>query len=158
MSQANLRTAPPVELHVAARPVDRLNRAERLTIGGLAATLAGLLIVGTWLSPAPTGMGTHQQLGLPPCTLYFLVGMRCPGCGMTTSWAYMLEGRLVESFQANSGGALLCLMAIWATPITMWLAYRGRPTANGWFSYYAAIGLVISMGVAVVEWILRLLN
>ena len=139
-------------------PDDRLSRSERLTIGCLAATLAGLLVVGTWLSPSPSGMGTHQQMGLPPCTMLFLFGIRCMGCGMTTSWAYMLEGRIGESFQANSGGALLCLMALWATPIAAWIAYQGRPTKTGWFSQYAAIGLLIALGVALVEWIIRLLN
>ncbi len=125
-------------------------------MGALSLALFGLLAVGTWLSPSPEGMGTHQQLGLPPCTMLFLFGIRCPGCGMTTSWAYMLEGQLVKSFQTNSAGALLCLLALWAAPITAWLAYRGKPTRTGWFSRYSAYGLLIALSVAVVDWIYRL--
>jgi hypothetical protein len=43
--------------------------------------LLGVLVmvgVGLYLSPDPAGHGTHQQLGLPPCTIHFLTGRPCP--------------------------------------------------------------------------------
>ena len=35
-------------------------------------------------------MGTHQQLGLPPCNFVTLTGYPCPACGMTTSFALLV--------------------------------------------------------------------
>ncbi|MFO0921441.1 MAG: DUF2752 domain-containing protein [Pirellulales bacterium] len=134
----------------------KLSRWERIVMGTVATTLMLLLGLAAWLSPSTEGMGTHQQLGLPPCTLVLLLGMRCPGCGMTTSWAYMLDGRWVDSFSANAGGALLCLLAIWSTPITWYYAIRGSGSRKGWFSRYCAIALLICLLVATVEWFGRL--
>jgi hypothetical protein len=47
--------------------------------------LLGVLVmvaVGLYLTPDPAGHGTHQQLGLPPCTIYYLTGRPCPSCGL----------------------------------------------------------------------------
>ena len=43
------------------------------------------------LQPAREGLGTHQQLGLPPCTFRVLFDRPCPSCGMSTSWAHLVR-------------------------------------------------------------------
>lgn len=59
------------------------------------------------LEPDARGFGTHQQLGLPPCTVRVLLGIPCPSCGMTTSFSHFIRGQFVEAFHANAAGLLL---------------------------------------------------
>src|SRR4051794_5757921 len=79
-------------------PLGRLARC-LLTLWGL--LLLGGFIVAYWLEPDPRGFGTHQRLGLPPCTIRSLCGFPCPSCGMTTSFACFIKGRWREAAQAN---------------------------------------------------------
>ena len=78
--------------------------------------LLGLLAIAAMLKPSPLGHGTHQQLGLPPCTFWVLFGRPCPTCGMTTAWAHLVRGQWVDACRANLGGALLGLLAMVAAP------------------------------------------
>ncbi len=50
-----------------------------------------VLGVARWLEPDAKGYGTHQQLGLPPCSSILLFGSKCPACGMTPpgAWRWM---------------------------------------------------------------------
>jgi hypothetical protein len=60
-------------------------------------------------------MGTHQKLGLPPCTFSEVTGVPCPSCGMTTSFSLLIRGDVINSARANWVGALLaatCLLLI----------------------------------------------
>ena len=82
----------------------------------LAATVGGgllaLLVVASQLQPDPRGLGTHQQLGLPPCTFSMLFGQRCPACGMTTSWSLVTHGRLSEALNNHISGTVLAGLAL----------------------------------------------
>ena len=39
------------------------------------------------IEPDQRGYGTHEQVGLPPCTFIRVFNVRCPTCGMMTSFA-----------------------------------------------------------------------
>ncbi|MCL6536033.1 MAG: DUF2752 domain-containing protein [Armatimonadetes bacterium] len=74
---------------------------------GHALLLLGVLVmvgVGLYLTPDPAGHGTHQQLGLPPCTIYYLTGRPCPSCGLTTSVSAILHGQFGLAWRANPMG------------------------------------------------------
>jgi len=100
--------------------------------GGRAALLgiAVFLIVGFGiaflLNPDPRGYGTHQQLGLPPCTFQLLFGRHCPGCGMTTSFSHFVRGQFVKSARANVAATLLATVCAMLIPWCLWSALRGR--------------------------------
>src|SRR5262245_15153515 len=96
----------PAPLTVAARCFALL--------AGLA--LAAMLAVAVWLTPNERGFGTHQQLGLPECSVLAAFHIRCPACGMTTSWAYTVRGQLWRAATANCGGMLLAIGAILLAP------------------------------------------
>lgn len=70
-----------------------------------------LLMTASQLHPSEQGLGTHQQLGLPPCSSRIMFGIRCPACGMTTSWAHFTQGHWWQSVQVNVGGFLLAIVA-----------------------------------------------
>lgn len=146
----------------AVLPADERLRADRLGWFQRTAMIAGgtvlisLLIVAAVLRPNPRGMGTHRQLGLPPCSMVVLAGIRCPSCGMTTSWSRVMRGNLVGAVRANSGGTLLALAAIASGP---WLVVSGL--AGRWKfccpdeRTLVWIGLII-IAVTLIDWTLRL--
>ena len=117
----------------------------------------GLLVVATQLQPNPAGLGTHQQLGLPPCSFRVLLGIRCPGCGMTTSWAYFVRGQWGASMSVNAGGFLLAAAGLATSLIFTRSACSGRlPGVNT----QKGMTLVL-LGIAIVtliDWASRLTN
>lgn len=121
--------------------------------GGLA--LLALLGIAACLRPDPSGRGTHQQLGLPPCTFAFLVGRPCPSCGMTTSWSLLLHGHPWRALEANTGGVLLALAALVTGPwliASAWLGRAlGRPSDAWWVSLAALVAIV-----TLVQWAWRM--
>ena len=90
----------------------RYNQGERIGLICLGLLLFALLFTAAMLEPNPAGLGTHMQLGLPGCTMYTFSGIRCPGCGMTTSWAHTMNGNLESAIRSNVGGVLLCFLSI----------------------------------------------
>jgi hypothetical protein len=102
-------------------------------------------------------MGTHTQLGLPKCTMAAMTGLRCPGCGMTTSWSLVMHGEIESALTANLGGAILCLLAIFSVPILLGIAITGRTTPLGWFSKLAMSMVTVALGIAAIQWGMRLM-
>ncbi len=99
----------------------------RLALGVFGVVIVTLLIVAAFLKPSPVGFGTHQQLGLPPCSFkVWFDGMPCPSCGMTTSWSHMTKGQVLSSFRANPGGALLALVCMFVGPWLVVTAVKGQ--------------------------------
>jgi hypothetical protein len=124
-----------------------------MLLGALVA-LAPLALAAR-LSPDPTGLGTHQQLGLPPCSSRLLWDMRCPACGMTTSWAHLVRGEVLESVRANPGGMLLGLVAAGLSLVLSYSSVRGQvPRRRGAVVLAWSIGA--AMFLAVADWGLRL--
>lgn len=135
--------------------IPRLLRVFLIFSGSVAVTL---LVIAATLDPNPRGVGTHRQLGLPPCSFKVLVGIRCPACGMTTSWAHMVRGQVLRSFAANTGGALLAILSLTVGPWALASGLRGNwlwrsPTEN----LALAVVLTIS-GVTIVDWLVRLMG
>ncbi|MCS6977955.1 MAG: DUF2752 domain-containing protein [Gemmatales bacterium] len=97
-------------------PNPRIGWWVRLTLLGVAVAIAGVFAVAAWLRPSSAGLGTHRQLGLPPCSFYIVTGgVPCPSCGMTTSFCHLVRGQILESLRANPVGTLLagfCLLML----------------------------------------------
>ena len=148
---------PPPPARVAFSPgAQMLRLPERLVIVVAGGLLLALLLTAAWLTPSPRGMGTHQQLGLPPCTLVQFLGIRCPSCGMTTSWAHLVRGHAWAAFRANAGGALLGVAAVVCGPWLVVSGIRGRwcgGPPNEWLTLL--VGFTI-MGVTLIDWAVRL--
>jgi Protein of unknown function (DUF2752) len=105
---------------------------------GLALGLVGVFGLARWLDPyeedgTPRRDSTHMQVGLPPCTFLEITrkrfggeGIPCPSCGMTTSFALLMRGDLVNSLRANYAGTALALLCLVAVPWLLACAYRER--------------------------------
>ncbi len=88
----------------------------RITAAILAAAALAVLITAGLIHPDASGMGTHRQLGLPPCGWLASTGYPCPTCGMTTSFSAAANAQPVASFIAQPFGALFAL----ATAVFFW--------------------------------------
>ncbi len=117
-----------------------------------------VFITAALLTPNPHGDGTHVQLGLPPCGFYVLTGLPCPGCGLTTCFAYMIRGDVVNASRANAFGVMLFLASATTAGIALVGLIRGwsviatldRLRADRWAILLAACSLTV--------WIVRVVT
>lgn len=121
-----------------------------MSISGVVLTIARLL------SPSPNGLGTHQQLGLPPCFFHQITGIPCPTCGMTTSFAHTMRLHFYEAFMTQPFGMLACLLTILLIPLSLLMMRRRVPwmkvmTARG--SNAVMFGLV---ALFVLAWVYKI--
>ncbi len=103
-----------------------LGRAGRLLlVAAVIAVLAGFGLAFR-LNPDPRGFGTHEDLGLPPCTIQLAYSLPCPSCGMTTSFAHFVRGEIPSAARANPGGLLLALICALLVPWACISCIRGE--------------------------------
>jgi hypothetical protein len=112
------------------------------------------LLVAARLEPSVNGLGTHHQLGLPACTVRMIWGVRCPSCGMTTSWAHLVRGQFGDSLRCNAGGTGLGLVAIAFVSVLSTHAFIGRIPRRAW-AVCLAWSVAISLGIAFADWVWR---
>jgi hypothetical protein len=137
--------------------VPEIGWQQRILLLVVGAGLLSLLALAAWLPPDPRGFGTHQRLGLPPCSFQQWTGRRCPSCGMTTAWSCLMRGRIIASFQANAGGALLGLICLVAAPWALISGVRGRWLGRPSESVIT-VGLVpLLLVVTLADWLIRCL-
>ena len=122
-----------------------------ISLGGLL-----LLVMARMLEPDLRGYGTHEQLGLTPCTFQETTGMVCPACGSTTAWAYATRGRLGEAVEANLGGTVLALFVVVVAPWGLLVAATGK-----WLLVQPTLPVVLITAsawavVALLDWLRRI--
>src|SRR5512136_652854 len=90
----------------------RVSTGGRLAWAGVAVSCAAVLVLARLLHPDPRGFGTHEQMGMPPCSSVLLTGLPCPTCGMTTAFSWVMHGHLWLAAKAQPAGLLSCLATI----------------------------------------------
>jgi hypothetical protein len=131
---------------------------ERLVLAGIGLGLLVLLVAAYRLEPDSRGLGTHEQLGLPPCSMILLVGVRCPSCGMTTAWSYLTHGNIDASLRANPGGTLLAGLAVAFAPLALLGAVSGRWWPGDATAWGLLTWLAVSLAVAGIDWLIRFIH
>ncbi len=121
---------------------------------GLSASVT-VLVLAVQLDPDERGFGTHEQLGLAPCAALALTGKPCLSCGMTTAFAALMHGRVVDSFAANPAGMVLCLLTLWAPGWCAHALWLGLDPLRclGWCSARWVLAAVAALTVLV--WVQR---
>jgi hypothetical protein len=124
----------------------------------IALACATVLGLAAWMTPSPTGIGTHSQLRLPPCGWIVMMDMPCPTCGMTTAFSHAAHGQIVASFLSQPMG---CLLAI-ATAMTLWIsllvAVTGSPIARYFGRMCGARSAWIVAAMILVAWGYKILS
>jgi hypothetical protein len=112
---AMMETTLPAIFSPRVEPV-KVGLWGRLLWLGVCGFCLWLLVTAARLSPSPTGMGTHTQLGLDECQFALRTGIPCPSCGMTTSFAWFVRGNFPASVYVQPMGFLLAV----GTVVTFW--------------------------------------
>lgn len=132
------------------------NMAKIVNAGILGLTISALVVLSL-LTPAPSGIGTHQQIIPVPCLFRLVIKIPCPSCGLTTSVVYLLHGDIINSIKAHLLGLLfmMALMAILFTSIIGMIKNRAwwKIVEKRWFQNTALYGIGLYLGV----WIIRLM-
>lgn len=145
--------APPEIRGVSGRPPSRGERLFHLVFLGAA---TAVVLAASFLTPDPSGTGTHTQLGFPPCGLYARYGVPCLSCGMTTSFAHMARLQVLRALWANPLGALLFLGVVAFGLLNAWAA------VSGWslFDFVARRDLtrwgLLLLGLALASWAFKI--
>jgi hypothetical protein len=106
---------------------------------------AAVLGIAVRLDPSPDGFGTHQQLGMPQCGFLARTGYPCPTCGVTTSVAWAVRGRLLAGWRAQPFGVLLAAGLAAGALAGVAEAVTGRPKLpTGRRSILLAAGLLLA--------------
>jgi len=144
-------SAPPraveaIEAAETPRRWLRASRMERIVLAALALAAWAIVLVAMVLVPSPSGLGTHEQLGLQPCAFHRITGRPCPGCGMTTAFAAMAHGRVLDALKAQPFGAVVFVLVLVAGLVLGAAAVSGRSVKPMLYSQKAPLviyGLVI---------------
>ena len=138
--------------------VPPLSRTQQvaLVVWGLAGLT--LLLLAVWLKPNPNGFGTHQQLGLPPCTIQYWFDIPCPSCGGTTAFAHFVRGQWGSALRANAASGLLAGLCAIGVPWSWASAWRRRYLGVRDIVLTLAVILLTLSVVAVSQWVARLMD
>jgi hypothetical protein len=124
-----------------------------------AATLlaaGAVLALARLLTPSPRGVGTHEQLGLPPCTFLRLTGIPCPSCGLTTSFAHAARLHFYEAFVTQPFGLLACAVTLLLIPAAALLLYRRVPLARAFPRRATSRWLGVVLALYLAAWVYKI--
>jgi hypothetical protein len=130
-------------------------RSTRLVWTAVAVALLIVLALARWVDPDPSGMGTHVQLGLPPCGFLELTGLPCPTCGLTTSFAHMARLQFTAALSAHWIGPPLFALTAITVALAAWGVATARPFATVMKRLRVVRLLAIIAAAAVLLWLLR---
>ena len=150
-------TVLPTARRVKPRVPDKLARAVRALLVAMALAFTVVLTLAFTLNPYdadgnPRTMATHTQLGLPPCNFVTLTGRPCPACGMTTSFALLMKGDVLNSAKANWVGTALAATCLVCVPWAVGSAVRGRYFVIGSFEKTSTVGVILLLVCLFSRW------
>ncbi len=116
-----------------------------------------LLGLAAWMDPDPRGLGTHKQLGLPPCSSVMLLGYPCPTCGMTTAFSHTVRGRFVAAFHAQPAGFLLAMATAVVAGVSLSVIATGRVWTVNWYRVSPAKSVIAVIAILVGGWLYKLI-
>jgi hypothetical protein len=144
-------------VQAVARAPSREALARRVTWLALALCCAFVIGASAWLTPSPTGVGTHTQLGLPPCGFLLLFHAPCPACGLTTAFAHLAHFQLAASLRAHPMGVPLFAGALVLLVVALDGALRARALAEANDTLRIDRVALVTVGGLLATWLVRLL-
>jgi hypothetical protein len=135
-------------------PSPRSRRIQALLVGTGAIVI---LAIAAWLSPSADGVGTHKELGLPPCGWIVAADIPCPTCGMTTAFSYTVRGNFLSAFKTQPFGLFLAVCVAITGILGFTIAFTGRPKTSFWYHWMTTKTLFIIAGLAAFAWVYKIL-
>ena len=128
----------------------------RLIAACVVAGCATVLGIAAKVHPDPTGLGTHKQLGFPPCSMVVLTGYPCPTCGMTTAFAHPGRGEVISAFAAHPGGLIFALATVVAFSVSLGVLLTGKVWTINWYRISPARFSVLIVLVLLGGWAFKI--
>ena len=98
-----------------------------------------------------------SRFALPPlCSSRLLLGIECPGCGLTRAFVAISHGRIQRAWELNRASMLMYAFVLAQIPwhlIQAWRVSRGRPPMFWSIVNYVPIALAILL---VLNWMFKL--
>ena len=138
--------------------VQPISRMEQVTLALVGLVGLILLLIAIWLQPSPKGFGTHQQLGLPPCTIQFWFDIPCPSCGGTTAFAHFVRGHWWAALRANAAASLFAGLCAIGVPWSWASAWQKRYLGVSDIAMTLVVILLTLSVVAAFQWVARLME
>ena len=110
----------PVGESPAGAIVDRL--ASVLLVG----LAAFFVVVLDAVAPDGRGHGTHEQLGMSPCSWPILYEMPCPTCGVTTAATHLVHLEPLQAIATQPFGTFLAGLGLYAAGAALLCLLRGE--------------------------------
>jgi len=108
-----VRPVVPVRESPAGAGIDRL----------VSATFVLAAVASCWLlasiDPDARGHGTHERLGLAPCSWPIQFGKPCPTCGVTTAATLVVHLSPWRALTTQPFGAALAFAGLWLAIIAL---------------------------------------
>lgn len=154
---AQAANLPAASLPASSRAflIERGDWISRATWAVLFAIPTAVLITAAMLTPNPVGHGTHTQLGLPPCGFLVFTGYPCPGCGLTTAFAYMIRLQVTGAWTANPFGIALFLATAAFIPFAAMGFVRGWSVVAALDRVHAEKIAIVLAALSVITWVTR---
>ena len=131
------RIKPGAAQHPLGELIYRVRSKKPAVARSVAAVLligsATLLTAALWIQPDARGLGSHEQLGMPPCVSIVLFGIPCPTCGMTTAFAHTVRGELWSAFNAQPAGFLFALATVGVAGLSLATLLTGKVWHINWY-------------------------
>jgi hypothetical protein len=155
---------PPLSEPNAEEPLEVIPVLRGWVRGLLVGVVLGLVAVfsaAIWLNPykpdgTPRTMATHTQFGLNECTFFKVTGLPCPSCGMTTSFALLMHGDVVNSLRANAVGTLLALFCLALIPWGIASVALNRPVFIRSLERALTVVVMVLLGLMMLRWVVVL--
>ena len=136
--------------HVGAEPWTA--RSRRLVASAVLVACSAVLGVAAYLTPSPTGLGSHEQLGLPPCGWIAIADIPCPTCGMTTAFAHAADGHLLQALHAQPLGGILAIGVTMAWLVSIHVMITGSRIGGAFARLWSAKMAWALSGAVVLAW------
>ncbi len=124
-------------------------RLRGLLVGG---PCCAVLIAAVCLTPAEGGHGTHEQLGVPPCSFLSRTGWPGPSCGLTTSVSAMAHGKVGLAWRAQPFGVPLFAAVLVLGSVGLIELIANRPLLHRlrpglWWVWVPLVGMLMGWGL-----------
>ena len=131
-------------------------RRSRVWAGAWCLACVGLLAVAALLTPDPSGVGTHTQLGVLPCNMMVIWGVPCPTCGMTTAFSLTVRGRWLAAARTQPAGWLAAVATVSFAAVSAVTLVTGRKWAVNWYRVPPGRVAVAVAAIVLSAWVYRI--
>lgn len=123
---------------------------DQLVAGAVFGTGAAMTYLLARVPPDPRGHGTHELLGMPPCSWPATLQAPCPTCGVTTAAAHLVHLQPVTAVVTQPFGAALAAVGLWLALLAGFSLLTRRSFVDRVvrlpYGTMATVGLVLLLG------------